>query len=694
MPPPPGTRHPRPKEKSAKSCLKKVLTLGLNGLENLPFPYWEPRLEGETPEQHYSRRVCEGKAFSTWFKMQTNNKTKPEVGASTAPSTSCSDTEPEQDMDVEEPTRKRPQAGDFESGDEPGRKRQLGPSTLKGLLAKEEKARIAAESQLASLRDELQGLRQSIDRLTDMLAREQAEKETMRAELAALRRSSSNAPPEVTPTTVKVTRAAQASSAPAPAAPPTVQAVNEGASTTTSTPGSLPGAANVVNSAISIADIEGVVQKMIAPLFAILEKPIKQQPAKPQHSRPQQQQKQPAQQQSQPQQQQRQLAWRQKQPQTPANQREHQNKQQPPRRQQQQQQQHQQQQQSTPLFSQIVGNGPTASYIRNKLTKEAAEAEAQQISDSSPFTTVSSRRARRKARSNNSAGGPEVNKKPKRLPKAIPEDNTTVLLLPGNDCPNVIKKLQKVPEADPLKLGVKRQVQFPSGAALVTCHSEHQATLLRTIAQNIGIREKLRNPRSPQIRIHDIPGNVSNEEAGRWIERGFGEAPLEVLSFPYRTTNQDDEEATRFAVVSTSMELYRKMSERRSVRIGWQMCRIDASIKVRRCNECGLLGHSEARCAEFSESLVRNASAGVGANGAGSNHEANNECRDCSAFNRKRITSASTSGASWKPRPTAHETGSKTCPTLIAFRKKALPILPKQPPASRSSQPVAPNVSR
>jgi len=69
--------------------------------------------------------------------------------------------------------------------------------------------------------------------------------------------------------------------------------------------------------------------------------------------------------------------------------------------------------------------------------------------------------------------------KRKRLPISVKHNPATLLLLPDSITPNVLQKLQNMPEANPHELGIKRHLAFPSGVLLVTCGSATQAEELR-----------------------------------------------------------------------------------------------------------------------------------------------------------------------------------------------------------------------
>jgi len=99
----------------------------------------------------------------------------------------------------------------------------------------------------------------------------------------------------------------------------------------------------------------------------------------------------------------------------------------------------------------------------------------------------------------------------KRLPTSIRQDPATILLLPNNATPNVLQRLQNMPEADLQQLGIKRYVVFPSGALLVKCNSQTGTTTEGHHLQCQYLREG-RTTKAHEFRIHTIPGCTSKEQ--------------------------------------------------------------------------------------------------------------------------------------------------------------------------------------
>ena len=257
---------------------------------------------------------------------------------------------------------------------------------------------------------------------------------------------------------------------------------------------------------------------------------------------------------------------------------------------------------------------------------------------------------------------PEASKRQK-LPISMKEDPKTILLLPSKEAPIVVQKLQNSPEADPRKLGIRRHVQFPSGAALVTCSSENQANELRNIATQLGLTEKTRTRRPPQFTLHGLHARSTAEQVTADIEARFHISPVKVEIFPSKLSSEKF-----FAVVTTTEELLYKLRKVRTIRIGWDYCRVDTRQHIHRCTSCNLLGHTNKKCPRMATEDSTSSAVIV------SPTATNDNCVDCAHYNQQRTSATcSTSGRPPKLRPTNHTTGSKSCPTLLAFKKKALP---------------------
>jgi len=311
---------------------------------------------------------------------------------------------------------------------------------------------------------------------------------------------------------------------------------------------------------------------------------------------------------------------------------------------------------------------PSTSRVPNPTGNNPTQEET--IEESTPNETEWSltREARKKLRKQQKKEEKQQtqNQAKKRLPKVSKKDPATVLLLPNQENPIVLQKLQNLPEANPRKLGIRRHIQFPSGAVLVTCGDPERAEELRRVAEKAGIQEKKVITKNPEFRIHSIPAYTTPEELTEDIQRRFTIQPLDIKLLPYTSEKRKSQ---LYAVVICNLELYKQAQKTRNIRIGWNICHIDCSPHVRRCTNCLLLGHSEKKCTQMTPTASVSA-------------EANTEpvCRDCTHHNAQQSRATETTHVKTRPRPTNHNTGSKQCPTLLSFQKKSLPTLMKAVP--------------
>ena len=264
--------------------------------------------------------------------------------------------------------------------------------------------------------------------------------------------------------------------------------------------------------------------------------------------------------------------------------------------------------------------------------------------------------------------------KRKRLPTSIKHNPATLLLLPDSVTPNVLQKLQNMPEANPRQLGIKRHVAFPSGALLVTCGSATQAEQLRGITTKAGIHEKVRRTKAPEFRVHSVPSETTPAQLKADIQQRLGEIEAEVALFPYQDPRFQGQ---CFAVVKTTIEDLKKVAKIRSLRVGWTQCRVDTRIHVSRCSKCGLLGHSTQKCTQMEEEVIP----------PEQQHQAEGDsCRDCQYHNKQLDEAKRTTGVRGNRRPSNHKTGSNNCPTLLSLKKKALPLRPSHPETGTTAQ--------
>ena len=303
-------------------------------------------------------------------------------------------------------------------------------------------------------------------------------------------------------------------------------------------------------------------------------------------------------------------------------------------------------------------NGPVPSTSDTRqaqpTTEDTPETEPNTTHDEN-WTIVSRKRGKNNKQtqpSTTSEGNRGQKKRPRRAKKLNP---ATVLLLPNADCPSALQKLQNLPEADPRTLGIKRHVQFPSRALLVTCEQVEQADKLRSIASKAGLMEKEHSLKPSSFRIHNVPPQTTTEQMFTDITKRIGNPPEKVDLYPYR----DMEKTELFAVVTCTAEMLALASKVKTIRLGWAVCRIDCRVHVRRCSNCCLLGHSEKKCQKMTPTNT--------------DLKSSPTCIDCEHYNSQQMSATANTKIKIHARKTDHPTGSKACPTLAAFIRKATP---------------------
>ena len=128
----------------------------------------------------------------------------------------------------------------------------------------------------------------------------------------------------------------------------------------------------------------------------------------------------------------------------------------------------------------------------------------------------------------------------------------------------MLQKLQNILAADLRKLGIKRQVTFPSGALLVTCESATKVDQLRQITSTAGIKEKIRKENAPKFWVHTIPKNTTVEQV-KDLTRRFAGTKFHVELHPYHSEKYKDQ---FFAAVRTSLEDLKNVAKARYIRVG------------------------------------------------------------------------------------------------------------------------------
>lgn len=219
----------------------------------------------------------------------------------------------------------------------------------------------------------------------------------------------------------------------------------------------------------------------------------------------------------------------------------------------------------------------------------------------------------------------------------------SVLLIPKKDVP--VKEAIKKVGLRPNDAGIRRTIEFPSGAFLIKCNSTANANQIKShILNNDDIDIKTYPMHDWSVRIHNIDAETSADEINEEISIKFGSPPINVSIGEYKLPKKSKK--LKLAYVSVSYELYQKMAAAKSIRIGWSYCNIDTKILPIRCTKCNLLGHRAKFCKEIPTLNL-----------------ANEECLDCVKYNLN--------NKSAPQRDTKHNPN-QDCPSLKAHLRKLL----------------------
>lgn len=656
------SQHPTPVLKSAKQSLKKIRRLGYSNFNDLPFAYWEPRLLYESKEEYDKRRLREGIALGKFITQEKakaiSNGTYPVNGANEPPSPPSRTKTPVSSplvvlpklaIGIETPKRKADKELSPIHSNKMNTKLQVSTDTthqsasasmlkleaeIKKLKESAKKEQSKHHAEMEKLKITIKNQQKEIDNLKKKSAQMQpaSNKQTSNAPAmnSPLSTGAASLPPSAQKLDITLQPPSQSNSAPVTAAS---MDAGEGEPAKDN-----PLAPEIVNA----------IQQLLEPLLKSLDPAAYHRQKGSQFFNKQQNRKQTNKPSNQP-----------------GKQHGQRNEQQTP---------------AAPLDDALATPGTSKGNTETGTSGHVPVLPSTEpnIQDPAAFPALPppnfqvQKRERKRLRrlaaqsqqtvqsntaketTNNQKKGKKKNKN--KLPRTQKQDPKSVLLLPSNDHPNIFQKLQNIPAANPRELGVRKHLEFPSGAVLVSCTNTEQATRLRKIAAEAGLKPKTIKERLPEIRIHGVPESTTVEELTQDITQEFKTAPLCITFVPYTTQARA---GSKLAIVNTTMELKQKMSRRRTLHIGWSRCQIDSRIYIKRCSKCHLLGHSPNKCPSSAGNTAPTAT---------------DPCLDCSAYNElQQKLGCDRPQTKPKHRGVDHPTGSKLCPTLFALRKKALP---------------------
>jgi hypothetical protein len=315
-----------------------------------------------------------------------------------------------------------------------------------------------------------------------------------------------------------------------------------------------------------------------------------------------------------------------------------------------------------------IGNEPTVSKTNDDLEKPvkksfaqaAAGASSPSVHEEEPpspaddlsWETVKRKKKSVRAREGDIKASPSVvaEQESPELRRAE-DDDVNVLIIPtAHGGPRVFDELRRL-NIDLDRLGARRTVEFTSGAVLCECKSMRDKEKVVKVIDDLERLSVKRQTKSYQnsVRVQNIPIDVEEEELVENILEHFNEVPTEVLFIPYKDNRKYRSKAVLLYV---SDSLYKKASQSPYMRIRGRIYNIDASLFIKRCSNCQLLGHRT----KFCESRARPIPS------------PDEDCVDCVYYNEQ--LRKSTSNKTRKYRDVNHPTDDENCPSKAYFMSK------------------------
>lgn len=199
------------------------------------------------------------------------------------------------------------------------------------------------------------------------------------------------------------------------------------------------------------------------------------------------------------------------------------------------------------------------------------------------------------------------------------------------------------------KYGIINFSEMNDGSVAFTFKSlENQKLFIQELLnKNIDFIVPIDDDRRYETRIHRLPEGATIDEISRKIDvlipNSLHEFNVEI--FPYKNEKYRGE---NLAILKSTLKVYEALLRIPKITLDWRMCRVDTSPIPLKCKECGIMGHTKARCRESAiPESIRNTP---------------NECTDCLVQNY-----INSKNKYYKVRDTKHQGNTNECKTYLAF---------------------------
>ncbi len=190
---------------------------------------------------------------------------------------------------------------------------------------------------------------------------------------------------------------------------------------------------------------------------------------------------------------------------------------------------------------------------------------------------------------------------------------------------------------------------------VVNCDTEEDSNKMLDILAETNTEFSARKPRPqwPKIAIFNVSQEINenniieeiiqnNKNIKDFFETKSGEGfdNYLKLKFKYRKGNRSTSQSTQSSnkelnkwVIETSPELYKVVSNMRSILMAWRSCPFREHLNIKRCYKCCGYGHIAAQCK--SESNICGICAGTQCTGLCQN-QSQLKCHNCHTYNQSK----------------------------------------------------------
>ena len=199
--------------------------------------------------------------------------------------------------------------------------------------------------------------------------------------------------------------------------------------------------------------------------------------------------------------------------------------------------------------------------------------------------------------------------------------------------------MQKL-KPDTMKVGIDKVINTKKGGLIIACGSKKEKEKFATEARKqLGDEYEIKTPQSikPKIRIFDLQNCLNDEELVRCLkdqnEEIFGDKTevQVVVNKEIETSSKHGEKRKRImAVVAVDSDVFMKMIQKGRLNIGWERCRIEEYVGIRKCYKCFSYYHKSIDCKSAIKCLKC-----CGEHLAKDCESVTEECGNCIDFNKR-----------------------------------------------------------